>query len=129
MSAVCGSTKSSSDGAYGSGTSCAVTRSTGASSHSKQRLVDPRRDLAGDAARPRVLVHDQHAVRLLHGRDDRLVVERRERAQVDDLDADSPSSLSSCSAASSALYTVAAYVMIETSVPSRATRALPIGTT
>ena len=67
----------------GSGTSCAVTRSTGASSHSKQRLVDSRRDLAGDAARARILVDDQHAIRLPHRRVDRVVVERRERPQVD----------------------------------------------
>ena len=42
---------------------------------------------------------------------------------------ESPSSISSCSAASSDFHTVAAYVMIETSLPSRAVRALPIGVT
>src|SRR5437867_374203 len=39
-------------------------------------LVDPRRNLARNATRPRVLVHDQHLVRLLHGRDDGRVVQR-----------------------------------------------------
>src|SRR5213594_1218861 len=49
-------------------------------------LVDSRRDLAGDAARARVLVHDQHLVRLLHRRDDRRIVHRQERPQVDHFD-------------------------------------------
>src|SRR5438093_1164333 len=49
-------------------------------------LVDSRRDLAGDAARARVLVHDQHLVRLLHRRDDRRIVHRQQRPQVDHFD-------------------------------------------
>src|SRR6266851_5759974 len=49
-------------------------------------LVDSRRDLAGDATGARVLVHDQHLVRLLHRRDDRRIVHRQKRPQVDHFD-------------------------------------------
>src|SRR6266566_95540 len=49
-------------------------------------LVDSRRDLAGDATRACVLVHDQHLVRLLHRRDDRRIIHRQERPQVDHFD-------------------------------------------
>src|SRR5213594_434333 len=48
-------------------------------------LVDARGDLARDATGPRVLVHDQHLIRLLHGRDDRRVIEREQRPQVEHL--------------------------------------------
>src|SRR6266516_2501422 len=48
-------------------------------------LVDARGDLARDATGPRVLVHDQHLIRLLHRRDDRRVIEREQRPQVEHL--------------------------------------------
>src|SRR5258706_558382 len=46
-------------------------------------LVDPRRNLARDPARARVLVDDQHLVRLLDARNNRRVTERQQRAQVE----------------------------------------------
>src|SRR6266699_4484257 len=49
-------------------------------------LVDARGDLARDATGPRVLVHDQHLIRLLHRRDDRRVIEREQRPQIEHLD-------------------------------------------
>src|SRR6266849_5115264 len=49
-------------------------------------LIDPRGDLAGDAAGPRVFVNDQHFVRLLDGRANRTVVHRQQRAQVQHFD-------------------------------------------
>src|SRR5436190_2582085 len=49
-------------------------------------LVDARRNFAGNPARAGVLVHDQHFVCLLHGRDDRAIIHRQERSQVDHLD-------------------------------------------
>src|SRR5437762_607557 len=49
----------------------------------KRLLVDARGDLARDATGPRVLVHDQHLVRLLHGRDDRPIIQRQQRPQIE----------------------------------------------
>src|SRR5437773_3245275 len=49
-------------------------------------LVEARGDLARDATGPRVLVHDQHLIRLLHRRDDRRVIEREQRPQIEHLD-------------------------------------------
>src|SRR2546425_1590172 len=49
-------------------------------------LIDPRGDLPGDPAGPRVFVNDQHFVRLPDGRDNRGVVHRQERAQVQHFD-------------------------------------------
>ena len=49
-------------------------------------LVDSRGDLASESAGTCVLVDDQRAIGLLHRGDDRVVVERAERPQVDDLD-------------------------------------------
>src|SRR6267378_5704284 len=40
-------------------------------------LIDPRGDLARNAARARVFVHDQHLIRLFHRRDDRGIVHRQ----------------------------------------------------
>src|SRR5882762_1219795 len=46
-------------------------------------LIDPRRDLARDPARARVLVDDQHLVRLLDARNNRRVIERQQCPQVE----------------------------------------------
>ena len=81
MSATCGSTKSSSDGAYGNGTSCAVTRSTGASSQANElslirAVISP--------ASPPVRVSSctiEHAVRLSDRGLNRFVVQWCERCE------------------------------------------------
>src|SRR3954471_13085198 len=49
-------------------------------------LADQRRDLGPDAARTCGLVQDDDLARLTDGAEDRLLVERAQRAQVDDLD-------------------------------------------
>src|SRR5213592_1462383 len=49
-------------------------------------LIDPRGDLAGNAARARVFVHDQHLVRPFHRGDDRGVVHRQQCAQIEHFD-------------------------------------------
>src|SRR6266853_2968336 len=46
-------------------------------------FVDPRRNLAGDPARARVFVDDQHFVRLLDARNNRGVIQRQQCAQVE----------------------------------------------
>src|SRR5437899_5580019 len=46
-------------------------------------LIDTRGNLPGDAAGARVLVHDQHLIRLLDRRDNRGVVHRQQCAQVE----------------------------------------------
>jgi len=51
-------------------------------------LLEDRGDLAGQPAGAGRLVDDDRAAGLLEGVDDRLAVERRQRAQVDDLDVD-----------------------------------------
>src|SRR6267142_848574 len=45
-------------------------------------LVDPRRNLAGDPPGPRVFMNDENLVGLLHRRDDRRVIHRQQRPQV-----------------------------------------------
>src|ERR1700694_3955945 len=49
-------------------------------------FVDPRGDLSGDAAGPRVLVDNEHFVRLLHRPNNCRVVHREQRAAVPHLD-------------------------------------------
>src|SRR5439155_26588977 len=49
-------------------------------------LIDARGDLAGNSARARILMQDEHAVGLSDGREDGVVVEWAQRAQVDDFD-------------------------------------------
>ena len=51
-------------------------------------FVHARRDLTGDATGARVLMNNQQPVRLLHCAEDRLVVHRRQRSQVEDFDGD-----------------------------------------
>ena len=51
-------------------------------------LGDDRRDLRAVPAEPVVLVDDEALAGLADGVEDRLLVERSERPQVDDLDAD-----------------------------------------
>src|SRR6202521_2711059 len=46
----------------------------------ERALGHQRRDLPGDAAGARVLVHDQQLIRFLYRREDRLAVERQQRA-------------------------------------------------
>ena len=86
MSSSCGRTACSSGGLNGIGTSGAVSRRTGASRSSKRLGRDQRRDLGADPARLRRLVGDQHLAGLARAREDRVGVERAERAQVEDLD-------------------------------------------
>jgi hypothetical protein len=70
----------------------AVTRRIGASSHSNAFSL--MRMAISPAMPPgaRVLVHEQHAVRLLHRLDDRVLVQRQQCAQVEDLDLEPSSS-------------------------------------
>src|ERR1039458_9488035 len=49
-------------------------------------LRDNRRDLAADAARQPVLMHDKHLAGLLRGFENRVAIERQQRAQIEDLD-------------------------------------------
>ena len=86
MSSSPGSTCCSSGGLNGIGTSGAVRRRTGRVEVLERLLADQRRDLGAHAARARRLVRDQHLAGLAHARQDRVAVERAERAQVDDLD-------------------------------------------
>src|SRR6266550_2951701 len=58
----------------------------GAVEPSERLLVDARGDLAGETTGPRVLVHDEHLVGLLHRAHDRGVVHRQQRAQVEHFD-------------------------------------------
>src|SRR5438132_3311250 len=58
----------------------------GAVEPGERLLVDARGDLAGEATGPRVLVHDEHLVGLLHRAHDRGIVHRQQRAQVEHLD-------------------------------------------
>ena len=51
-------------------------------------LGDDRRHLGAEAAALRVLVHDHQAVRLPHGGENRFLVERNERPEIDDLEID-----------------------------------------
>ena len=81
-----GSTACSSGGENGIGTSGVATRTTGPSRSSKPALGDQRRDLrAGRAGR--VGLVDDHDLRAARDRvEDRLLVERHQRAQVEHLD-------------------------------------------
>src|SRR6185295_11137688 len=46
------------------------------------RFADARRDLSRNSARARVLMHNEDTICLLHGRDDGIVIEWRERTKV-----------------------------------------------
>ena len=83
-----GSAASSRCLAYGIGTSALHTRSTGRVEVVERLLHDPRADLGRDRAAAPALVDDDRAVRAAHRPDDRLVVERAQRAQVDHLGLD-----------------------------------------
>src|SRR5713101_3688262 len=58
----------------------------GAVEPGERLLVDARGDFAREATSPRVLVHDQHLVGLLHRPHDRGVVHRQQRPEVEHLD-------------------------------------------
>src|SRR5579863_1729163 len=51
-------------------------------------LAQNRRDFTGDPACLRVFVHDEHAIRLLHRLQNRLLIEWKQGAQVDHFDLD-----------------------------------------
>ena len=50
-----------------------------------ERLRDAGHDLRGETAGADILVRDEQAARLAHGVEDRLLVERRQGPEVDDL--------------------------------------------
>jgi len=52
-------------------------------------FVDNGRNLSGESSRARMFVENDYFVRLPHGCGDRLAIERRNRAQVDDFQIDS----------------------------------------
>jgi hypothetical protein len=83
-----------------------ATRTTGASSHSKARSDDERRDLAAGTAGARGLVQHDHLAGLARRGQDRVFVEGQQRAQVEHLDVDPsvppPAAASSAPAASRA---------------------------
>ena len=60
-----------------------VTRSIGRFEMIETIFLHERGNLRAETARARGFVHDDAAAGLLHGRRDRLDVERHERAQVD----------------------------------------------
>src|SRR6266446_49968 len=51
-------------------------------------LGDNRRDFAADSSRQPILVHDQNFAGLARSREDRFAIERQQRAQIEDLDAE-----------------------------------------
>ena len=126
MSASCGRTACSSGGLNGIGTSGVVSRRTGASRCSKASLGDQRRDLGADPGRTGRLVGDQDLAGLAGAGEDRVAVERNERAQVDHLDAVAADLLGGRAPRARPPSRRRSRV---TSLPSRAIRALPIGTT
>ena len=99
---------------------------TGASSHGEAVVGDPRRDLGAVAPRDRILVQHDHAIRLLHRLVHRLLVPRA-TATAGRSPRPTMPALGSWFAAANARCTVAPYVTIVTSVPSRTTFALPNG--
>ena len=75
-------------GAKGTGVNVAPTRSIGRVEVVEGAVLDDGRDLRAEAHADDRLVGDDAAVGLAHGADDRVLVERQERARVDDLDGD-----------------------------------------
>src|SRR5438105_3327299 len=106
ISSVCGSTKSSSVGAYGRGTSCAVTRMIGPSSHSKACSL---MRAAISPAMPPVRVSSCTITTLFVFWTVRMIAASSIGNSVrrSSTSTDRRSSLASCSAASSAFHTVA----------------------
>ena len=88
MRAGDGSTAASSAAAAGVGTNRAPTRSMGASSRPNSSAAEDRRDLGTRARELDGVVRDDGPARASDRFDDGLDVERNERAQVDDLGAD-----------------------------------------
>ena len=87
MSATCGRIAFSSVGSYATG-----RVGGGEPPHRRVEVLealvgDERGDLGAEPARERVLVQHEHAPGLAHRLGDDVVVPRRDRAQVDDLDA------------------------------------------
>ena len=88
MSRSCGSIAFSSVGPYGTGESFAATRRTGASRCSNASARDQRGDLCAEPAGERVFVDDQRLPGFPDRLQDRLLVERVQRPEVDHFDAD-----------------------------------------
>ena len=87
MSATCGRIAFSSVGSYATGVSAAAQAPHRRVEVLEALVGDERGDLRAEAARERVLVHDEHPAGLAHRLGDDVAVPRRDRAQVDDLDA------------------------------------------
>src|SRR6058998_3555123 len=121
MSSVWGSTKSSNVGAYGSGTSCAVTRMIGPSSHANACSL---MRAAISPATPPVRVSSCTMSTLFVFCTVRMIAASSigSRVRRSSTSTDRPSSFASWSAASSDFHTVAPYVTMERSFPSLALR-------
>ena len=90
----------------------------------EERLVgDHRGDLRAEAAGAQILVDDQAAARAANAVEHHLAVPRHQRAQVDDVGADTPS------AAASQRGTIAPQVTMVIASPSRVFFARPNGST
>ena len=87
MSATCGRIAFSSVGSYATGRVGRREPPHRCVEVLEALVGDERGDLGTEAARERVLVHDEHAAGLAHRLGDDVAVPRRDRAQVDDLDA------------------------------------------
>jgi hypothetical protein len=87
MSATCGRVAFSRAGSYAQCTSGAASRHTGASRCSKHSSATKAAISAPNPLVRRVLVQHEHAPGAAHRLGDQLAIPRRDRAQVDDLDA------------------------------------------